>query len=151
MLPQTAFVVWTNWYVSYFGSLWLKIPPNTDALPHCLKMSHSKSSILFFFSPQDATASYVWISSWSHTEVATLSRQQVTAPVTCLHFLHIRVIIQVCREGMGIGLQRAIHPSRQWREGERVRQRWRRSDHGMINISRNKWTTRAAETQKLQY
>lgn len=51
MLPQTAFVVWTNWYVSYFGSLWLKIPPNTDALPHCLKMSHSKSSILFFFSP----------------------------------------------------------------------------------------------------
>lgn len=120
MLPQTASVVWTNWFVSYFGSLRLKIPPNPDALPHRLKMSHGKSSILFFFS-QDATASYVWISSWSHTEVATLSRQQVTAPVTCLRFLHIRVIIQVCGEGTGIGLQWTIHPSRQWREGGRER------------------------------
>lgn len=84
---------------------WVVLVKNTTWLRHCLQISHCKSSLLFF-----------WLSSWSHSEVVTLGRQQVTAPVTRRHLLPIQVITQVCRDSSGIRLTWTIHSSMQWRE-----------------------------------
>lgn len=122
MLPQTASVVWTNWFVSYFGSLRLKIPPNPDALPHRLKMSHGKSSILFFFFPKMPPrvmfGSQVEVTRRSRPRADSRSQPQWPAYVSSTYVLLFRY---AGGGGTGIGLRWTIHPSRQWREGGRER------------------------------
>lgn len=124
----------------YFWPQPFKNIPGGQTL-NCVMMSRGESAIAssFFFSPKAMTTSTkacLDLQLKSHggqDPEMTAGSWPPPHLTTRLHFLCVRVIIQVCRLGVGrgrIGLRKAGHSS------GRGRRRWRQSGHVVMNIQR---------------